>query len=247
MLKSIYQHKYFYLVLVSQVTLLLSACQPAVSGSGTPSKPADTVEVSVDAVNYMHDHSVQFTLRDASNTPVGGAIVDILVGPGGKNCCTSLPAQWRPGLKYTLSWQEADSEKILPTKYEKVIELPRYSAPGDVYVLFYPNQEVELIASPVEPGHADWAGKIKTNPLTACAARLSEKECRKYLPKYKWGTADYAAAQMREGCQEAKIVYSKDPEIIKLNRDACASMQKECLATWAVTDKEMCSPSYKEQ
>ena len=226
--------------------LILSACQP--EGSATASNKvsaADNVEVSVDAVNYMHDWDVEYKLTDLkTNQPVAGAIVGLFEGPGGKNCCIALPKVWHSGMKFKVSWIEGGKDFIKPDHYAKVLEIPRYSAPGDLYVLFYPNQEVELIASPVEPGHANWAGKVKTDPFTACVKRLSEKECRKHLPKYRRGSPDAVAADMREACQEDRIIKSSSEE---LNRKACEEMQKECSEEWAVTDKAMCSPSYKEQ
>uniref|UniRef100_UPI000C0DD154 hypothetical protein n=1 Tax=Iodobacter sp. BJB302 TaxID=1506510 RepID=UPI000C0DD154 len=68
------------------ILLALSACRPAESEAVGKRVDADSVTVSVDAVNYMHDYSVQFVLRDAKQQAVGGSIVDILQGPGGKNC-----------------------------------------------------------------------------------------------------------------------------------------------------------------
>ncbi|MFC7421271.1 DUF3304 domain-containing protein [Iodobacter arcticus] len=225
------------------ILLALSACRPAESEAVGKRVDANSVTVSVDAVNYQHDLDVQYTLKDASNNAVGGAIVGLLEGPGAKNCCTLLPKKWRPGLKYHLSWEEGGAKEISPIRQERTLELPRYSAPGDLYVLFYPNHEVELIASPVEPGHANWAGREKAGALTACVARLSEKECRKHLPKYRPRSPDAVAAGMRDTCQEDAIIQSSNEAI---NRQACEEMQKECYEKWAVSDKAMCKPTYKD-
>ncbi|MCX7205861.1 MAG: DUF3304 domain-containing protein [Proteobacteria bacterium] len=225
------------------IILALSACRPAESEAVGKRVDANSVTVSVDAVNYQHDLDVQYTLKDASNKAVGGAIVGLLEGPGAKNCCTLLPKKWRPGLKYHLSWEEGSAKEISPIRQERTLELPRYSAPGDLYVLFYPNHEVELIASPVEPGHPNWAGREKAGALTACVARLSEKECRKHLPKYRPRSPDAVAAGMRDTCQEDAIIQSSNEA---LNRQACEEMQKECYEKWAVSDKAMCKPTYKD-
>ncbi|PHU99806.1 DUF3304 domain-containing protein [Iodobacter sp. BJB302] len=159
-----------------------------------------------------------------------------------ENCCTLLPKKWRAGLKYHLSWQEADTKEILPIKYQRTLEVPQYSVPGDLYVLFYPNHEVELIASPVEPGHANWAGREKAGALSACVARLSEKECRKHLPKYKFGSKEETAAMMREACTVKSIQESSDPEG---NQAACNKLLNDCKDLWVI-NKKMCGLDYQE-
>ncbi|MBY0446498.1 MAG: DUF3304 domain-containing protein, partial [Burkholderiales bacterium] len=193
--------------------------------------------------NYQHDLDVQYTLKDASNNAVGGSIVGLLEGPGAKNCCTLLPKKWRPGLKYHLSWEEGSAKEISPIRQERTLELPRYSAPGDLYVLFYPNHEVELIASPVEPGHANWAGREKAGALAACVARLPEKECRKHLPKYKFGSKEETAAMMREACTSKSIQESSDPEG---NQEACNKLLNDCKNLWVI-NKKMCDLDYQEE
>ena len=98
--------------------LFLSSClqtDPKVSGD---------VPVSVRSVNYNADRGVTFSLYDVSGKddpqikenpnnpidmdgyyPVGGDNLTALAG-GGINCCVNLPVKWRPGLKYTVLWQE---------------------------------------------------------------------------------------------------------------------------------------------
>jgi hypothetical protein len=230
------------------ILLALSACRPAESEAVGKRVDANSVTVSVDAVNYQHDLDVQYTLKDASNNAVGGAIVGLLEGPGAKNCCTLLPKKWRPGLKYHLSWEEGSAKEISPIRQERTLELPRYSAPGDLYVLFYPNHEVELIASPVEPGHANWAGREKAGALAACVARLPEKECRKHLPKYQ-RAPDRAAAEMRRGCTKDALekTNTEFPYLKEDNQKACEEMQSLCMNKWAVTSKAMCDFDYKDE
>ncbi|MFC7421274.1 DUF3304 domain-containing protein [Iodobacter arcticus] len=229
------------------ILLALSACRPAESEAVGKRVDANSVTVSVDAVNYQHDLDVQYTLKDASNNAVGGAIVGLLEGPGAKNCCTLLPKKWRPGLKYHLSWEEGSAKEISPIRQERTLELPRYSAPGDLYVLFYPNHEVELIASPVEPGHANWAGREKAGALTACVARLSEKECRKHLPKYRLGSKEQIAAEFRASCQSNKIRTASDPEnTSNWTAQDCVEMRDYCLKEMKI-NKAMCEINYQEE
>ena len=223
--------------------LLLAGCEPA-----TSSKPAG-VTVSVDAVNYMHDWEVKYTLIDLrTNEPVGGAIVGPLEGPGGKGCCVTLPQRWQPGIKLRVEWGVADKE-VRPEKYQRDLELPRYEAPGDVYVLFYPAQQVEVRVSAVEPGQPGWAGRIKLPPWPACVQRLGEKTCRKMMPKYAIGSDEQFAANMRKACQPDAIVTAEEK---KANggggwtKEGCASVRQECLKEWNL-DKRMCEFDFKDE
>ncbi len=183
-----------------------------------------------------------------NNQALGGGIVGVLEGPGGKNCCIGLPRKWRPGMKVRVEWEQGDKVQILPKKSVE-LEIPAYKTPGDLYVLFHPKQEVELVVSSIEPGWPGWPGKEKQPAFAACVARLSEKECRKYLPKYKHGTADYVAAMMRDSCNSETLDqlakdYSESRAI--KGRVICAEHRRECIKSWAVTDKKMCEFDYKE-
>ena len=90
--------------------LMLAACQPTQhSASAANTSKAITsgmVTVSVDAVNYMHDWDVVFTVFDPrTKLPIANGILGLLEGPGGKNCCISLPVYWQPDMKLKVEWQ----------------------------------------------------------------------------------------------------------------------------------------------
>lgn len=163
--------------------LALAACSPASdtaadSLAAQPAK-ADTVSVMVDSVNYRHDREIKYELYDLSHTgsrPVGGSIVSPLTSGGNKGCCLNLPSQWRPGLKLRVTWGEATKE-ILRDRFERTLDIPRYEQPSDLYVVFYPSHEVEVVVSVGEPGHPTWAGRIKQTPWQFCVAQHGRKEC----------------------------------------------------------------------
>lgn len=141
--------------------------------------------VMTDSINYRHDRGMKYTLFDLSQTPpkaVGGAIVRPLATGGEKGCCINLPQQWQPGMKVRVEWGEAD-EQIYPENYVRELEIPRYQTPADLYVVFYPEHEVEVVVSPAEPGHPDWAGRIKQTPWENCVAQHGRKVCFAALPK----------------------------------------------------------------
>ncbi|AZN35665.1 DUF3304 domain-containing protein [Iodobacter ciconiae] len=210
----------------------------------TGGEAANTISASIDSVNYMHDWSVKYKLTDLrSNQAIGGSIVSFLAGPGGKNCCISLPKQWQAGMKVKVDWQEADKTHTKPDKYQRELEIPLYQQPGDLYVLFHPGQEVELVVSRVEPGYPAWPGKIKKDAMDACIERLSEKECKRNLPKYLSNSQEQIAADFRRYCQPENI--KPDGDSMGWDKKGCAEMREYCIKEMGV-DKRMCEINYEE-
>ena len=169
--------------------LLFSACSPSTNSvtapTASPEQGTDSASVMIDSVSYRHDRSMSYTLYDMSTTPpkaVGGSIVDRLASGGDKGCCLSLPTRWRPGLKVQVQWEEGDRERMYPEIHKRTLDIPRYTQPSDLYVVFYPEHEVEVVVSVGEPGHPDWAGRIKQTPWDYCVAQLGRKPCSTASP-----------------------------------------------------------------
>jgi hypothetical protein len=230
---------------------LLFACQKEISAdeetlAAASKVPADSVTVSVDQVNSNADLEIKYTAFDVSGgnpkEAVAGGIVVPLAAGGAKSCCVNLPKVWRPGIKIKVEWQEADKE-IRPEIYRQTQELPRYQTPGDVYLVFYPGHQLEVLASPVEPSHPDWPGKIKAAPLEACLQKNTKKFCMQSLPKYRPNSFEQIAASYREGCTEKRLNATNDPEG---NRMACTSLIEDCRKNWNIADKKMCELDYKD-
>ncbi len=211
----------FYKILASSVLLVaLSGCfssddsvvKPVVAAAAQKS---DTVNVSVDVVNYNHDYSYGFTLTDLSQglaQEVNGGVVWPLASGGSKSCCLSLPLKWQAGLKVRLDWEESDyyhHTKSLKQEFE----IAPYKEPGDLYVVFHTDHSVELVVSPAEPGSPQWAGKIKETPLTKCIGEHGKKECKRWLPNPE---ADYHNTCLHlkkdEDCQEILNFCKENPD-----------------------------------
>ena len=170
---------------------VLVGCKPVTpmtnvgaSASSAHANQAADVNSSVmsDSVNYMHERGVKYILYDLSTTPptaIGGSIVDMLGTGGEKGCCLSLPKTWRPGIKLRLVWDEADRQQTYPEKYTRDFEVPKYDEPADLYVVFYPKNEVEIVVSKGEPGHPDWKGRVKETPWERCLAHHERKVCKR--------------------------------------------------------------------
>lgn len=195
--------------------VLLTACNPPSDGPSRGSaKPAsDSVSVMIDSVNYMHERGVGYTVYDLSTTPpraIGGAIVDRLGSGGEKGCCIALPSTWRAGLKVRLVWRESDLLKTYEDQ-TRDMEVPRYDSPADLYVVFYPGHEVELVVSAGEPGHPEWRGKIKQTPWEQCVQTYTRKPCFAALPKqFDSGTYQGYCARVRRDPEPNSEQYCED-------------------------------------
>jgi len=86
-------------------------------------------------------------------------------------------------MKVRVQWQESDREKTYPEKYSRDLEIPRYDTPADLYVVFYPEHEVEVVVSVGEPGNPAWRGKLKQTPWEHCMETAGRKACKAALPK----------------------------------------------------------------
>ena len=239
------------LFFVMSCMLALSACeQRHVAAGVVPSAvpKSDAVMVSVDQVNYNADREIKYSAFDVSGAkptePIAGGIVAPLEAGGAKNCCVGLPKTWHAGIKLKVEWQEAERE-TRSEMYQQTVEIPNYAAPSDVYLVFHPEHQLEVVVSGAEPGHAEWAGKMKLKPLDACMQQHKKKFCYQSIPKYAWGTKEYKASQYRKSCQPAVIAANK--AIVGSNNETeeCMKWVKECIESWSI-DKAMCHLDYQE-
>jgi hypothetical protein len=220
-------------LLLALLLAVLTGCKP-VADAGT-AKPAqqgaaqgqtaeDSVSVMIDSVNYMHERGVKYTAYDLSQTPpqaIGGAIVYMLATGGEKGCCLALPKTWRPGIKVRVVWGEADRQQTFPGEYTRDLEIPRYAAPADLYVVFYPEHKVELVVSAAEPGHPNWQGQVNKTPWEQCVETYGRKPCKAALPKqfdvgsskgYCTYTEKEKSPNGKENCELAMYECMKDYE-----------------------------------
>jgi hypothetical protein len=215
-------------VMMTLCIALQTGCKPA--GSSEQTSPPNTVlepagdssSVMSDSVNYMHDRSTKYTLYDLSKTPpiaVGGAIVDRLATGGEKGCCLSLPKVWRAGMKVRLDWHESDRDQIYE-EHTRELEIPRYDEPADLYVVFYPQHEVEVVVSKGEPGHPTWRGRLKQTPWENCLANNERKVCKR------------ATARTFDTHSVGFCTYTKSADFPKENYDGellCAAAMHQCM------------------
>lgn len=69
-------------------------------------------------------------------------------------CCTSIPNIWYPGMKVLVRWDMPVGHQHVVK--EKVVEVEKYERPGDIYMVFFPNDEVRVVVSQNGPRAADF-------------------------------------------------------------------------------------------
>jgi hypothetical protein len=220
---------------LAAVMLSLAGCKPALTANAVghateASTPqGENRAVVTDSVNYMYDRGVTYTLYDLSTTPptaIGGSSVYMLASGGAQACCLNLPLAWRPGIKVRVQWTESDTKQIFPGKNVKDLEIPRYERPANVFVVFYPGQEVEVVVSEGEPGHPAWKGRMKETPWENCVAKNGRKPCKAATARL-FDTVSYVGF-----CRS--LVDDKEADADSL----CASAMNRCMDDYE--DKDYC-------
>ena len=153
------------------------------------------VAVAVSAINYTEVELSSFLfINPETNAPAGGPPLLPYSG-GGTMCCYELPQHWRPGIRVKLRYEWWDAQRT-DTDYQFLeVELPRYEGePTMLWALFYPDGEVEVLASAVDPGHPQWAGRERGWPVPSQAYRL--KMWERDMAQLRFSENDYSAAAL---------------------------------------------------
>lgn len=120
--------------------LSLSAC--AGFESEKRSKGPETDPAQVGVVNHTGNY-----IYSASINGAGGGKMSAW-GAGYANiCCTSIPRAWYPGMKVLVRWNMPIGRTDVIK--EKVVEIEKYEESGDIYLHFFPNDEVRVVVSNV--------------------------------------------------------------------------------------------------
>lgn len=88
-------------------------------------------------------------------------------GAGNGNiCCVVIPRVWYPHMTVKVRWNMPIGIKDVIK--ERVVEVEKYDRLGDVYLNFFPNDEVRVVVSRNPPGADDFPiphfGKPKDAP-----------------------------------------------------------------------------------
>ena len=136
------------------IAIALTGC----ASRNTRAEPTDRATARVGIVNHTGSFIYLATVDGAG----GGAMS--AWGAGNANiCCASIPRVWHPGIKVKVRWNMPIG--VQDVIKEKIVELEKYDRPGDIYMNFFPNDEIRVVVSRNAPGAPDYpirhAGKPK--------------------------------------------------------------------------------------
>jgi hypothetical protein len=145
---------------IKRYILALSlVCLVACNARENAALPDDKGTGSIVGVNYTGNGIQQFSIDGAWGGPVGS-----YRGGGGWVCCTVYPKKWTPDLKVTVKWErsdgrEPDGKRLKLIWLEKTVPIHQFSEEGNVHVLFFPDDKVEVYISNDGVGSPDFPGK----------------------------------------------------------------------------------------
>lgn len=125
-------------IMISLAALSLSACAGLRNEQSSPEPEMATAQVGV--VNHTGNY-----IYSASVDGAGGGKMSAWSAGMANICCTSIPRVWYPGMKVRVRW----NMPIGPTDVikEKIVAVEKYERPGDIYLHFFPNDEVRVIVT----------------------------------------------------------------------------------------------------
>ena len=84
-------------------------------------------------------------------------------------CCVQVPREWRPDLKVTVKWNMTVNHKA--SWKTKVVPVEQYTEPGSIYVHFFPNDEIRVVLSNLDPNHENHPIPLTPRPSFAGGAQ----------------------------------------------------------------------------
>ncbi len=120
-------------------------------------------------VSYIGANHTGETVADMTLNGEGGILIAYPHGTSGSICCATVPARWKPGLTVTIAWENGGSWLLdengkevirdgIPVlvrgkRKTKIVPVPQYDVPEDLWIHFFPNEEIKLVMSKNGPGH----------------------------------------------------------------------------------------------
>lgn len=145
-----------YLVTMG-IAIVIAGC--AVRGTRAQSqvKAREMAPAQVGIVN----HTGNYIYSASVNGGGGGNMASW--GAGIANmCCVSIPDAWYSGMKVRVRWNMPVGVKDVIK--EKIVEVEKYDRPGDIYMNFFPNDEVRVVVSRNGPRSPDYPIRHSGNP-----------------------------------------------------------------------------------
>ena len=132
----------------------LTTCLLILSLTGCASAFSEPEPKTVGAMVGIVNHTDRY-IYSASVNGAGGANMTAYGAGGASVCCAVIPAVWYPGMKVRVYWDMPIG--ITDVVKEKEVEVERYEVPADIYLHFFPDDQVRVVvtryggASPKHP------------------------------------------------------------------------------------------------
>lgn len=122
----------------------------------TPKTTAAQVGVVNHTGNYIYSASVDGA--GGGNMPAWGSAVASV-------CCASIPRNWHPGMKVRVRWNMlVHGNDVIK---EKMVDVEKYDEPGDIYLHFFPNDDIRVVVTNLGPRNPTHPIPLPVKPATA--------------------------------------------------------------------------------
>lgn len=139
-------------------TLSLSACA-WLDLDDTDSSPK-TAAAQVGVVNHTGNY-----IYSASADGAGGGNMDRWGAGAASVCCASISRVWYPGMKVRVRWNmPVHGNDVIK---EKIVDVEKYDEPGDIYLHFFPNDEIRVVVANLGPRHPAHPIPLPVKPANA--------------------------------------------------------------------------------
>ena len=115
----------------------------ALTGCATRSTDTDRGSSAIAGVGIVN-HTGQF-IYSASANGAGGGNMSAWGAGSPSTCCVIIPRVWHPHMTVRVRWNMPIGIKDVIK--EKIVEVEKYDRLGDVYLNFFPNDEVRVVVS----------------------------------------------------------------------------------------------------
>ena len=119
-----------------------------------------TAPAQVGIVNHTGNY-----IYSASVNGAGGGKMSAWSAGTANICCASIPMVWRPGLKARVRWNMPIGPKDVIK--EKIVEVEKYDRPGSIYLHFFPNDEIRIVVTRLDPNHPNHPVPLPAKPAAA--------------------------------------------------------------------------------
>ncbi|HDS1559477.1 TPA: DUF3304 domain-containing protein [Stenotrophomonas maltophilia] len=140
------------------------------TGHDITGAPAE-MHLKIGIANYSDEGLGTVFINDAW----GGAMRARASG-NAATCCVTLPRLWHRGLKVTVAYRTSSMFLKDPTSYvEREVLVAPYKPflDGFIYFMYFPNDQVRVVATPYTPGYPGFAYDIRFAGRERDEARIS--------------------------------------------------------------------------